>query len=203
MKQQIMIIHGGDVWETYEQYLIFLREKTIDFNRHGLRQLDWKQNLQNDLGDSFEVIYPDMPSMRNAKYEEWKIWFEKFMPYINDGIILVGGSLGAIFLAKYLSENTFPKKIKAVFLLAGPYSDNSLNILYDFSLTKPLKSFQAQVKQIYLYHSKDDEVVPFTELEKYQKELPNSIVRVFEGKGHFNAEHIPELVEDIKHIPRD
>ncbi len=65
-----------------------------------------------------------MPNKTNAQFEEWKIWFEKFIPFLNDGVILVGHSLGGVFLAKYLSENKFPKKIGGVFLVSAVYEKN-------------------------------------------------------------------------------
>ena len=48
----------------------------------------------------------------NARYEEWKIWFERMIPFLNDNVILVGHSLGGIFFVKYLSENLLPIKSK-------------------------------------------------------------------------------------------
>ncbi len=39
----------------------------------------------------------------------------------NDRIIYVGHSLGVTFLAKYLSENTFPKRIGAFILITPPH----------------------------------------------------------------------------------
>src|SRR5258708_31090685 len=32
------------------------------------------------LHDALPIFRPEMPSKRNAKYEESKIWFEKFLP---------------------------------------------------------------------------------------------------------------------------
>jgi hypothetical protein len=103
MKKQIVIIHGGDTWETYEQYLEFLKNRQIDFDKHGLGKEFWEDKLNNNLGEDYQVIQPEMPNYRNAQYPEWKIWFEKFIPFLNDNVILIGGSLGGIFLAKYLA----------------------------------------------------------------------------------------------------
>lgn len=32
MKKQIVIIHGGDTFDTYEEYFEFLKNRQIDFN---------------------------------------------------------------------------------------------------------------------------------------------------------------------------
>jgi hypothetical protein len=47
------------------------------------RQPSWKKWLSEGLADSYQVIRPDMPNTMNAKYSEWKIWFEKYFRYIS------------------------------------------------------------------------------------------------------------------------
>jgi predicted alpha/beta-fold hydrolase len=47
-----------------------------------------------------------MPNKLNARYHEWKIFFEGILSKLDreDEITLVGGSLGGCFLLKYFSE---------------------------------------------------------------------------------------------------
>lgn len=199
MQQQVLIIHGGDTFATYNDYLTFLQTEEIDLEKSQYKS--WKETINDDLGDNYQVITPHMPSKHNAKYLEWKIWFEKYIPYLQDDIILVGHSLGAIFLVKYLSENTFSKKIKAVFLVSVPYDDDASDYsLADFVLPKNLEKFKEQADKIFLYHSKDDPIVDFSDFEKYAKDLPDATQRIFTDKGHFNQEEFQELVEEIKNL---
>src|SRR3989344_9033544 len=96
----------------------------------------------------------------NARFDEWEIWFEKLVPFLHDGVILVGHSLGGTFLTKYLSENQFEKKIKSVFLVAAVYDNHKEGYsLASFTLPKKLN---LQTENIYLFHSKDDPLVPLT-----------------------------------------
>ncbi|OHB10498.1 MAG: hypothetical protein A3I21_02150 [Candidatus Zambryskibacteria bacterium RIFCSPLOWO2_02_FULL_39_69] len=233
MKKQVVVIHGGDTFETYEKYLDFLCNYEID-SLDYFKHKGWKSILQEKLGDDFEVIRPQMPNkinakylewriwfeklvpllnpevilvghsmggILNAKYLEWRIWFEKLVPLLNPEVILVGHSMGGIFLAKYLSENNFPKKILGTFLVSAPYDAETFEYtLVDFVLPADLKKFEEQGGKIYLYHSTDDDVVPFDNLEKYKKQLPSATARVFEDRGHFNQEDFPELVQDILNI---
>ena len=152
------------------------------------------------LGQEYEVIQPQMPNKQNAKYNEWKIWFERHFPFLKDGIILVGHSMGGVFLAKYLSENDFPKKIKATFLVAPPYNIDEGRALVEFILPNSLKRFEKQAGRIFLYYSRDDDVVNFKELSKYQKALPKAISKIFEDRGHFSEGDFPEIIKDIKEI---
>ncbi len=197
MKKQVIVIHGGDTFETYEDYISSLKGFKIDLE--SLKSKDWKSSLEKGLGKDFEVIAPRMPNSLNAKYLEWKIWFEKLIPFFNREIILVGHSLGGIFIAKYLSENKFPKEIKATFLVAAPFDDTDSDYtLADFTLPKSLNKFEGQGGLVKLYHSKDDDVVPFADLTKYTKALPSAKALIFEDRGHFKQEKFPELVKDIK-----
>lgn len=196
MQTQVVVIHGGDTFETYEEYLTFLKSHPFDLER--LKQKRWKENLPEKLGEPFDVIRPEMPSKWNAKYPEWKIWFEKIIPFLNDGVVLVGHSLGGTFLAKYLSESKFPKRILATFLVAAPFDDQGADFsLADFSLPESLSPFEVQGGVIFLYHSANDPVVPFVDLAKYRKAIPSAKARIFTDRGHFDQEDLPELIEDI------
>jgi predicted alpha/beta hydrolase family esterase len=195
MRKQVFVVHGGNAFSSHDEYIEHLKAKEVSLE--SLKYKDWKHGLAGTLGDAYEVIAPRMPSGNNAKYAEWKIWFEKFVPFLNDGVALVGHSLGGIFLAKYLSENAFPKKISGVFLVAAPYGTASQRPLADFVLGKDLMKLARQVGSVYLYHSRDDLVVPFAAFEQYAQQIPQAAQRVFEDRGHLNQEEFPELVEDI------
>lgn len=199
MKKQILIIHGGHSFDSYEGYLDFLKKYEINFEK--IKTKGWKDTLGERLGTNFEVIFPRMPNAMNAKYREYKIFFEKLIPFLENEVILIGHSLGGIFLAKYLSENNFPKRILATFLIAAPFDAESAEYtLGDFALPESLNKFQTQSERIFLYHSKDDDVVPFSDLGKYQKALPMAEVIIFENRKHFNQSEFPEIIEAIKKL---
>lgn len=199
MKKQILLIHGGTTFNTRKEYLSFLKNLKIDLDRY--RKIGWKDTLRKELGAGFDLLLPKMPNPTNAGYEEWKILFKKIAPLLKKNVILIGHSLGGIFLAKYLSENKFPKKILATFLISAPYDEKDMGeSLGGFVLPKSLKKLNKQGGKIFLYQSKDDKVVPYSHLKKYKKALPNAIVREFKKRGHFDQPKFPELVEDIKSL---
>ncbi len=198
MKQQVFIIHGGNVSNNYQEYLKYLKAKKVtldDFHRK-----DWKSSLGEKLGRNFEVHNPVMPNKQNAKYLEWKIYFEKIIPLMKAPIILVGHSLGGIFLTKYLSEKKFPKKILATFLIAAPFTNPTKNPLADFNLGPKPDRLAQQGGSVYFYQSKDDKVVPYSNVVSYQKVLPGATYRIYQNRGHFNVATLPELVRDIKNL---
>lgn len=199
-KTQVFVIHGGMTFRNQKDYLHFLQTREISIEE----KIKWDNAyLKTKLGSDFEIIKPRMPLQDNAKYPEWKIYFERHFPYLRDNIILIGSSLGGIFLAKYLSENTFPKKILSTYLVCPPF-DNTLpeeDLAGGFRLGKDLSRLDQSSKNLYLLFSRDDEVVPVAHAEKYRKKLPHARIVIYESKnGHFK---IPEFLEVIKMIRDD
>ena len=87
MKRQVVVIHGGGVFDTYKEYITFLKKYKLDFKK--LQTKRWKENLPDRIGKDFEVVSIKMPNSINAKYKEWKIMFEKMFPFLKNGLILL------------------------------------------------------------------------------------------------------------------
>ncbi len=198
MKQQVFVIHGGTAFDRYEEYFSYLENKEVSLEQ--LERRDWKMNLQNNLGEHFEVFLPKMPNAQNAVYKEWCVWFEKFLPLLDDGVIFVGHSLGSVFLAKYLSENNVTKKIKATLLVAPPFGTDEGRVLPQFSIITSLEKLEAQGGKVIIFHSKDDPVVDFSELKECQDRLSSLESKVFLDREHFNKEEFSEMVEEIQRL---
>lgn len=200
MKKQIVFIKGGEAFSNYEDFLTYL--KTVEVrDPAALEQKRWTRTLQDDLGEAFEVFIPTMPNKQNAKYEEWKIWFERHFQFLHDDVVLIGHSQGGYFLLKYLSENAVPVKVKALYLLAAPAGPDDFGGEDggDFAFDPyRLKDIMAQVKDIHILHSTDDPVVPYSHAEKLKAFLPKAELITFEDRGHFLMETFPELIDHIK-----
>ena len=201
MKKQIVIIHGGNILDAKDNFLIYLNKKkvTIDYFKS---KKGWKEDFEEKLEDEFEIFTPKMPNKENAKYVEWKIWFEKLIPFLGDDITLIGHSLGGLFLVKYLSESIFPKKIKALILIATPYNgkDRKHNLDTDYFFNDDFQMITNQVDKIFLFHSTDDEVVSFSDFEIYNKNLTSASFMSFNDRGHFNNDKFLELINTVKAI---
>ncbi len=194
-KRQVVVVHGGESFRSRGEYISFLKKLRIDLARYrGARRKNWKGTLAAALGGRFEVIAPDMPNKLNAQYEEWEIWFQKFVPHLRRGVILVGHSLGATFLAQYLAERKFPKKIRGTFLVAPVLAAGS------FRPPGNLARLAREGGKIFLYASKDDRVVPFAHFEAYCRRLPGATAHVFRNRGHFNQARFPELARDVRSL---
>lgn len=197
MKKQIIVIHGGDSYSSKSEFLRALQGKRVTKESFSPKY-DWKSFLFRDLGEGFEVLSPRMPNKQNAKYEEWKIWFEKMFQFIENGVILIGHSMGGLFLVKYLSENNFPKKISALFLIATPYDLEGH--VQEFRLGGDLQKVWEKCQNIHIFHSNDDPIIPINEANIYKKIWTGSVLHLLIGRGHFNQENFPEIMEEIRKI---
>jgi predicted alpha/beta hydrolase family esterase len=197
MQHQVLVIHGGTAFSSYEQYLEYLKNKEVTLER--ILAKDWKSGLEKNLGAGYQVVAPTMPNGSNVHYIEWKIMFEKVLTVLNDEVTLIGHSLGGIFLMKYISDNIINKKIRKMIVVAPPFDNASGEDLREFALDKnALAVIREKVSNIVLFQSRDDMVVPYENALHYKDVIPMLDIRIFEDKGHFNMESFPELVEEIK-----
>lgn len=191
-KQQVCIIGGGMAFDSDADFRRWLADLELDYNRL-FYDTDWKSWLAEQLPDR-DVLQPSMPNKQNAKYADWATYFNKIVNFLLPDAILIGHSLGGIFLAKYFSENPPSEKFAKIILIAAPYDDEATESLGDFKLTSAAKLADA-AKETHLFHSKDDPIVPFTELAKYQQDLPQAQTHIFKDKAHFNQFEFPGLLD--------
>ena len=181
-----------------KDYLCFLKTKKISIEE----KLRWTDDfLKKNLGKNFKIIKPRMPGADNAKYNEWKIHFERHFPHLKNNLILIGSSLGGIFLAKYLSENKFPKKILSAYIICPPFDDTVKNedLAGGFKLKSNLSLLEKNSQNLYLMFSKNDDVVPISHTDKYRKKLKNANIIIYKNKnGHFKISEFPEIIKMIK-----
>ncbi len=201
MKKQLFFVHGGNTWNTREDFRAYVKQYPLERiveKMHGKKRT-WSRVLGEVLGDDWDVLAPSMPCAQFARYDEWVLWMEKIVPLLCDGVVLVGHSLGGIFLAKYLSENDFPVQIAQLHLVAAPIEDTPDEPLCDFNFddVEKLRALEDKVGEITIYHSEDDPVVPFKDAVAYAHYLENAEFVRFLDRGHFLQEDFPELVARI------
>jgi predicted alpha/beta hydrolase family esterase len=221
-KHQIVIVDGGMSFANDAQALEWLTH--CDWDLIG-KMPSWKKWLAEGLSDHFDTIRIDMPNTMNAKYDEWKIWFEKHFRHIHGThhhlthkttlerieekkhddehkkLILIGHSLWGIFLMKYLSESGFPRGIDALHLVA-PMLDNDWlkgESVWSFGFsTGGLPHLHKSIPQIHIWASTDDDVVPYDHAIRYHVSMFGSVLHTFHDRGHFVGQsHFVELFEEI------
>lgn len=197
--QQIMVIHGGTTFEKYDDYLRFLETKPLRVDSLLYRP-GWKELLQSNLGNSYQVLLPTMPNKTNARYNEWKTWFTHVSELLGDDCILIGHSLGAIFLAKYLSEHEVSFKIKATILIAAPFNDAATEDLTDFKIDSLTPLLEKQAGKLIFFNGPDDPSVDIAEVEHYKQYVPGAEFYTLPAPDHFVRTDFPELIARVKDL---
>lgn len=194
--KKIFIIWWGVDASNYKNFEEYLRNE--EFNPYEEKVFWWKDNLQDDLWEWFEIIKIPMPNKFFAEYKYWKIMFEKAFPYFWEENILIWHSLWWSFLLKYLEENEL-KNISQIHLIAPAVFDSDDELLWSFKFDEKLENFKRFENIVNVYHSKDDDVVSFDDCKYLKGVLKNANFEIFEDKWHFIfEEHIEKLVENIK-----
>ncbi|MBA2714213.1 MAG: serine hydrolase family protein [Rubrobacteraceae bacterium] len=177
-KSQVLFIHGGggEAFKADERLV---------------------RSLRGALGPDFEVEYPEMPDGAAPEYGTWSARISRELSALDGEAILVGHSLGASILLKYISEERTEEPIAGVFLIATPYWRTVDWEVAEFALRDGFAAALPEDMPIFLYHSRDDEVVPFAHLALYARRLPRARVREFDDRGHQLGEDLSEVAEDI------
>ncbi|MFT4038738.1 MAG: alpha/beta fold hydrolase [Thermomicrobiales bacterium] len=162
------------------------------------------ESLRQHLGPDAEVRYPAMPDEDNAPYDQWREEIERNLTDMPGPVVLVGHSVGASILLKWLSERDAAPAIAGLFLLANPLW-GSEGWRYDGYETLELApGFASRLPAgapVYLYHCRDDEVVPFAHLALYAQAMPQATVRVLDTGGHQLNDDLSAVAEDIAALP--
>ncbi len=174
MKRKVLLIHGGG---------------------QGAYEEDKKlaANLQDMLGASYVVRYPEMPDEDSPEYEAWKEQITEELAALDEDIILVGHSLGGSILLKYLSEEKVEKPVAGIFLIATPYWGAEDWEVSEYALRDGFASKLPGETPVFFYHSRDDEVVPFSHLSLYTEKLARATLREFDGRGHQFNDDLSEV----------
>lgn len=154
-------------------------------------------SLQNALGDTFVVHYPLLPN-DSAPDLGRMAQINKVISLFRDQIILVGHSLGASMLLKYISENPVNINISGIFLIATPFWSGEEDWKQAFKLNKGFVDKIPKNIPIFLYHSQDDEEVPFEHLGLYVQLLPQAKSVKIPIGGHQLNNDLSLVAKDIK-----
>lgn len=180
-KKQVLFIHGGGEGG-YEADAILAA------------------SLQSALGEAYRVRYPQMPDEDEPDFG-WGRQIGKEIAAIKGEVILVGHSLGASLLLKYLSENEVKNQISGIFLISTPFWGGDENSQYEgLTLQENFAETLPQDVPIFLYHSRDDEEVDIAHLTMYAKKLPQATIREVASGGHQLGNDLTQVALDIKNL---
>ncbi len=203
-RHQTFFIRGGEAFDTKEQFFAYLQNKPLNPRDLKEKRPSWRDWVTGALSADFESFEPIMPNKQWATYQAWKIWFERYLPYLNNQhTVLIGQSLGSLFLLKYLSEEQFPKRIAQLHLVSPVITSEGLvgETVGDFLLDQTrMVQVSSQVDTVFIYASVDDPVVPLAQARQLAVLLPSAYFLQFTDRGHFDQATFPELLANVQSI---
>ncbi len=180
--KKVIIIHG---WE-------------------GSPSSNWFPWLRNKLeSKGFVVEVPAMPDTIHPSLDGWLAHLKKVVGEPNENIYLVGHSLGAITILRYL-ESLEEKKVGGIVLVAGfpePIGYEEINTFF----ARPLdyQRIKKTVDRIIAIHSDDDPYVPLKNGEILKEKIGAKLI-IVPNAGHLNAEdgftELPIVLESVLEI---
>lgn len=146
-----------------------------------------------------------MPEEGDTTYTQWKPRIEAELIPLPEPVILVGHSVGASMILKYLSELEVERSIAGIFLIACPFwGGNGWRYAGYETLALP-EGFAAKLPEVSIvfYHCRDDKTVPFEHLALYAHLLPQAKIREIESGGHQLSNDLSMVATDIKNLSQD
>jgi predicted alpha/beta hydrolase family esterase len=177
----------------------------------------WFPWLKKELvKHGFEVFIPKMPHASNPKLKEWLSFIEHYIGHISDiiathnnnnlreyighisdikdikrydrYIYLIGHSLGAVAIIRYLEKMALGRKIGGVILVAGRFFQRkTLSKSSNFFVGKPInwKKVKKVGRKFFGIYSVDDPFVSLNNAQILSEKLDASIA-IEKNKGHFS-----------------
>ncbi|MFD1141148.1 alpha/beta fold hydrolase [Larkinella insperata] len=156
-------------------------------------------SLQGGLGKAYRVHYPllpDEPSPDLGRIRQ----IDQEISRLQGELVVVGHSLGASMLLKYVSENPDKIKLKALFLLATPFWQGDEKWKQAFKLPEDFADQLPQDLPLYFYHCRDDQEVPFAHLALYGQKLPWATFHPLASGGHHLNDDLRAVADAIKSL---
>jgi predicted alpha/beta hydrolase family esterase len=157
-------------------------------------------SLASAVGPDYEIRYPRMPNEASPDYAPWRQIILAELADIGSGAILVGHSLGASILIRALTEDGEGHAPGGIFLIAAPFWGSGVWQWEDVTLPEDASDRLSSSAPIFLYHSRDDEEVPYAHLDLYRKAFPGAVIRRLSGRNHQLNDDLSEVAADIKSL---
>ena len=166
----------------------------------------WKPWLKKNLvAKGFEAIMPQMPNPDFPKMNEWLGTLSALVGKPDGNTYLVGHSLGAVTVLRYLETLKKGEKIGGAVLVAGLAMDTDIPEIKNFF---PEKSYNwAEIKRhcekFITINSDNDYYIPLSHGEEFRNHLGAEMI-VKHEHGHFSSADgftdLPVLLECVLKI---
>jgi len=156
------------------------------------------RELRAGLGADIRLAAPIMPNPDAPDAAAWEAALGCHLGDQKAPLVLVGHSLGASLILKYLADHTRPPGLAGVVSIAAPFWGVAQGEMKHWGLPPGFETRLSDLPRIVLYHSRDDDEVPVSHLDRYAEALPQALVRKVDGRGHmFDDGNVADILADI------
>ncbi len=174
----------------------------------GYPDENWFPWLKKELlKRGLDVYIPDFPTPENQTLDNWLKVFKNYHAFFGENSILIGHSLGTVFILNLLEQIEI--QIKAAFFIA-PFQDFLEHEKIDpLIVTFIKKNFNwnkitSNCAQFFIYYSDDDQYIPLEQPRTVATKLRTQNIKLFHKAGHFNLDTgystFPKLLDDINSV---
>lgn len=151
------------------------------------------------------VIIPQFPTPEGQSLNSWLEVFDKYKGQIDENTIMIGHSLGGLFLLRVLERLETP--VKAAFFVGAPIGIKPIKFYegdekfsgFSFDWDK----IKTNANHFEVYHSDNDPYVSLGNGEQLAQNLGVNL-NIIPNSGHFNAAagytEFPRLLEDVTRV---
>lgn len=151
---------------------------------------NWFSWLKKELEKkNYKVFVPQFPTPEGQSLQSWLNILENYNKYINEKSVIIGHSLGGLFLLRVLER--LESLIYAAFFVSAPVGVKPIRYYEsDFKFSGfdfDWKKIKSNALNFRVYHSDNDPYVCLGNGEKLAKELNTELIFIPQA-GHLNAE---------------
>jgi predicted alpha/beta hydrolase family esterase len=152
-------------------------------------------SLVRELGDGYEVRYPRMPQEDDPSYAHWSAAIEHELATAEDGVVVVGHSVGGTILTTYLAADPPERRLGAIALIAAPFVGAGGWPSDELVLTQDLGARLPHDVPVHLFHGLNDQTVPPDHADLYLCAVPHAQLHLLPGHDH-------QLNDDLSEVAR-
>jgi hypothetical protein len=154
--------------------------------------------LREELGSDFDVSFPIMPHPEEPHYAPWSERFGQILDESDEPLVVVGHSLGGSVFLKRLAETGDHESVAGLVLVATPLWGRDEEWEREWALPEGWPGPETELPPTFLFHSRDDEEIPFSHLDLYAALFPDASVHPLDGNGHlFDHGDLSQILDAI------
>lgn len=159
------------------------------------------RRLREELGRHYDVHFPVMPGTADdPHYEPWRDRLTSELAALDGKVILFGHSLGGSVALKYCAEPGFDDQVAGLVIVAAPFW-GSEGWEREWAMPESWSGEGRPLPPTFLFHSRDDDVSPFSSLERFAKLLPEAEAHPLDGYGHlYERGDLAPIVDAVRSL---